>query len=316
MKIIQNRSWEEVIKSLSNSELAASTVIAAVLLLSILFTIFAVVRIAYVPEWKTDAEQSHMSEVQRDMTGLKSTVDMIIFLTATNTSYSARPPLTVPFSMGGGEISILEPSKSSGTLSINTRSYKMTIIPTVGNETSINSNIITYHSNNRQYVDQVFRYENGAVILVQDDRSLMTQFPTLISINQISEHNYTVFIQAINLSGNSDSISSETYTYLRLTGSQPNDIDLGNINSFDCIISTKYPDAWKSYFKENLNEISKEAGLKYGTDFILDPKDYSDKVHLKFLAGNKNQNHYRLSIREYVITAEIGARNSFNQYKS
>jgi len=316
MKIRMSRSFGDVIKSLSKSELAASTVIASVLLLSILFTIFAVVRIAYVPEWKTDAEQSHMSEVQRDMTGLKSTVDMIIFLTATNTSYSARPPITVPFSMGGGEISILEPSKSSGTLSINTRSYKMTIIPTVGNETSINSNITTYHSNNRQYVDQVFRYENGAVILVQDDRSLMTQFPTLISINQISEHNYNVLIQAINLSGNSDSISSEIYTYLKLTGSQPNDIDLGNINSFDCIISTKYPDAWESYFKENLNEISKEAGLKYGTDFILDPKDYSDKVHLKFLAGNKNQNNYRLSIREYVIMAEIGARNSFNQYKS
>ena len=312
MKIGKNRSWKELIKSLSNSELAASTVIAAVLLLSILFTIFAVVRIAYVPEWKTDAEQSHMGEVQKDMAGLKSTVDMIIFLTATNTSYSARPPLTVPFSMGGGGISILEPSKTSGTLSINTKSYKVTIIPTVGNETSINSNIITYHSNNRQYVDQVFRYENGAVILVQDGRSLMTQFPSLFSINQISAHNYTVLIQAINVSGNSDSISSDTYTYLRLTGSQPNTIDLGNISSFDCIISTKYPDAWKAYFKGNLNEISKEIGLKYGTDFILDPKDYSDNVRLKFLAGSKKQNHYKLSIREYVITAEIGARNSFN----
>ena len=312
MKIRKTRSCGEVIKNLSNSESAASTVIAAVLLLSILFTIFAVIRIAYVPEWKADAEQSHMSEIQKDMTGLKSTVDMIIFLTATNTSYSARPPLTVPFSMGGGEISILEPSKSSGTLSVNTESYKMTIIPTVGNETSINSSIITYHSNNRQFVDQVFRYENGAVILVQGDRSLMTQLPSLFSINQIGAHNYNVLIQAINLSGNSDSISSETYTYLRLTGNHPNTIDLGNINSFDCIISTKYPDAWKSYFKGNLNEISKETGLKYGTDFVLDPKDYSDKVLLKFLAGSKNQNHYRLSIREYVITAEIGARNSFN----
>ena len=63
------------------------------------------VRIAYVPEWKTDAEQTHLSEVQRDMTGLKSTVDMIIFLTAKNTGYSALSPLTVPFSMGRGELS-------------------------------------------------------------------------------------------------------------------------------------------------------------------------------------------------------------------
>ena len=164
-------------------------------------------------------------------------------------------------------------------------------------------------------MDQILRYENGAVILVQDDRSLMMQFPSLFSINRISAHNYTILIQTINLSGNSDSISSEIYTYLRLTGSKPNTIYLGDINSFDCIIFTKYPDVWKSCFKENLNEISKEAGLKCDTDFIIDPKDYSDEVHLKFLAGNKKQNHYRISIRESVITAEIGARNSFNYYK-
>ena len=53
------------------------------------------------------------------------------------------------------------------------------------------------------------------------------------------------------------------------------------------IITTKYPDAWKSYFKGNLNEIAKEAKLKYGTDFILEQNNYSDKVSLKFLAGSK-----------------------------
>jgi hypothetical protein len=50
MKLRMSRSFGKVIKSLSKSELAASAVIAVVLLLSILFTIFAVVRIAYVPE--------------------------------------------------------------------------------------------------------------------------------------------------------------------------------------------------------------------------------------------------------------------------
>ena len=77
MKTRKDGSKENDTKTLFKSESAAATVIAAVLLLSIIFTIFAIVRIAYVPEWKNDAEQLHMSEVQSDMTELKSTIDMI-----------------------------------------------------------------------------------------------------------------------------------------------------------------------------------------------------------------------------------------------
>ena len=123
MRIKKSKSREKIIKSLFNSQSAAATVIAAVLLLGIIFTIFAIVRIAYVPEWKNDAEQLHMSEVQRDMTELKSTADMITLLQSPNSlsnEFSLTvPPVTVPISMGGGEVPILEPSKSSGTLSIN-----------------------------------------------------------------------------------------------------------------------------------------------------------------------------------------------------
>ena len=132
MRIRKRRSREKIIKGLFNSESAAATVIAAVLLLSIIFTIFAIVRIAYVPEWKNDAEQLHMSEVQRDMTELKSTADMITLLQSSNSNSSPNdsplivPPVTVPISMGGGEIPILEPSKSSGTLSVNTEPCNVT----------------------------------------------------------------------------------------------------------------------------------------------------------------------------------------------
>ncbi len=138
MKIRKNSSKKNVKKDLVSSESAAATVIAAVLLLSIIFTIFAVVRIAYVPEWKNDAEQLHMSEVQRDMTELKSTADMITLLQSSNSNSSPNdfplivPPITVPISMGGGEIPILEPSKSSGTLSVNTEPCNVTITTEYG----------------------------------------------------------------------------------------------------------------------------------------------------------------------------------------
>jgi hypothetical protein len=52
-------------KSLScflNSESAAATAIAAVLLLALVFTIISVVKLEYVPEWKNDAEMNHMHD--------------------------------------------------------------------------------------------------------------------------------------------------------------------------------------------------------------------------------------------------------------
>ena len=314
MKTRKNKSREKARKSLFNSESAGATVIAAVLLLSIIFTVLTVVRTEYVPQWKTDAEQSHMSEVQNDMAELKSTVDMVSLFTASDQDSSAYGySVTVPFSMGGGEIPVLEPSKSSGTLSVNTERYRMTITPKRSSITEspqiVDCGGITYYSNNRQYMDQVFRYENGALILSQGERSLMRQVPSF-SIQQTEEGNYTVSIQAIEIKGDADSISSNTDASLRLTGLSARPIydsnDSGAIDSFTCTILTKYPDAWVSY----LNETAENAGLEYGTDYELD-KMGSDSVYLSFHPTD-GKNLDRLYISKSVIQAELGAGGSLN----
>ena len=311
MKTRKNKSREKARKSLFNSESAGATVIAAVLLLSIIFTVLTVVRTEYVPQWKTDAEQSHMSEVQNDMAELKSTVDMVsLFTTSDQNSSAYGYSVTVPFSMGGGEIPVLEPSKSSGTLSVNTERCRMIITPKrplVTDTKTVECGGITYYSNNRQYLDQVFRYENGALILAQDNRSLMRQVPSF-SIQKTKEGNYTVSIQAIEIKGDADSISSNTDASLRLSGLSSRPIydskDSEDIDSFTCTILTKYPDAWVSY----LNETAGNAGLEYGTDYELD-KIGSDTVYFSFLS---TKNLDRLYISKSVIQAELGAGGSLN----
>ena len=314
MKTRKNKSREKARKSLFNSESAGATVIAAILLLSIIFTVLAVVRTEYVPQWKTDAEQSHMSEVQNDMAELKSTADMVSLFTASDQNSSAYGySVTVPFTMGGGEIPVLEPSKSSGTLSVNTERCRMVITPKRSSITEspkiVDCGGITYYSNNRQYMDQVFRYENGALILSQDERSLMRQVPSF-SIQKTEEGNYTVSIQAIEIKGETDSISSNTDASLRLTGLSASLLydsnDSGEIDNFTCTILTKYPDAWVSY----LNETAGNAGLEYETDYELD-KMGSDGVYFSFHpTGDKNLE--RLYISKSVIQAELGAGGSLN----
>ena len=309
MKTRKNKSREKARKSLFNSESAGATVIAAILLLSIIFTVLTVVRTEYVPQWKTDAEQSHMSEVQNDMAELKSTADMVALSTASDKNSECNGySVTVPFTMGGGEIPVLEPSKSSGTLSVNTERCTMTINPKRPSDTNYTKTVdcggITYYSNNRQYMDQVFRYENGALILAQDNKSLMRQEPSF-SINKTEEGNYTVSIQAIEIKGETESISSNSDASLRLTGISAGKFydskDTGEIDNFTCTIQTKYPDAWVSY----LNETAGNAGLEYDTDYKLEMG--SDNVSLSFHPTTGGKNLDRLYISNVTIQAELGA---------
>lgn len=314
MKIRKSKNKEKVTKSLFDSESAASTVIAAVLLLCIIFTLLSVVRIVYVPEWKGDAEQLHMSEVQRDMTELKSKVDTISFFTALNPDHSVHPyPVTIPFSMEGGEVPILDPSKSSGTLSVNTETCNMTIKIIFSNSSdpktvAVSCGGITYSSNNREYVDQIYRYENGALILKQGERSIMKEDPSFITIFNNTSDNYNILVQAINIKGYSGTISSNTAASLKLNGTKVepiynNSSNGEDVKSFNCTITTKYPEAWKSY----LGKVSRKAGLENYADYTLE--SLPDKVYFN-LTGSKNLEN--LYITNYVIGVEMGAGGNFS----
>ncbi len=310
MKIRKNRDKKKARKDLFHSESAAATVIAAVLLLSIIFSIFVVVRVAYVPEWKNDAEKLHMSEVQTDMTELKSMADTITLLQSLNSNSSIEKysltssPATIPINMGGGEIPILEPSKSSGTLSINTENFTMIIDPKNSLDEIMIHGGITYSSNNRQYVDQILRYENGALILNQNDRSVMKQPPSF-NITKDGEY-YNVFIRAISVIGDRDTTSSDNDVSLTLTLSG---LDSKNIdpekNYFTCTIFTKYPDAWISFLKSK----AEKAGL--GCHFTIEETNGVSTVRFYFYTKDPTH-HFRFYINESSLKTELGSGSSLD----
>ena len=73
--------------------------------------------------------------------------------------------------MGGGGIPFVRSTEASGILGINKDKCVMKIIvnpqddePYTG---SVNCGTVTYQSKNHYYVDQVYSYENGALILSQ-----------------------------------------------------------------------------------------------------------------------------------------------------
>lgn len=304
----ETKGKEMARKNLLKSESAAAIAVVAVLLLGLAFTIISVVKLNYTPEWKIDAERDYSYDSWSNMEDVKTRVDMFTRFMGSDIDYPYGLSATVPFRMGGGEVPVFEPSKSNSKLAVNTE--KCTMVITLDKHPddprTVDCGGVTYYSKNRQYPDQVFRYENGALILSQGENSQMKRNPSF-NINKTVGNNYTVTINAVNLTGEPESISSSSPTALRLTGCSTNHIlnsyDYLNesVDSFNLNISTHYTDAWVTY----LNDTAKNAGLAYGTDYTIESIPY-DYVCISFLSTGSNKLE-DLYASESVIQAELGA---------
>lgn len=302
----------------SKSESAAATAVIAILLLGLVFTIVSVVRLEYVPEWKNDAEQDYMYDILNDMWVVKTNIDVLSRLMEPNDSASNNISVTAPIDLGGGEIPFLEPLKSNGKLEVNTERYAMTVVMRNPSQKITPDNItfecggITCYSENKQYPDQVIRYENGALILANSKSSVMRQPPSITIENKTTENNYTVTIQAVQLSGERDFTSSNTIVPLQLTGYKTEPVldsnDYKNtstsINAFNLTIATRYPDAWIEYF----NETAQDKGLEYEKDYTVQHLKGSGHVRFSFLP-NSTKKLERLYIIKTTIGAELGEEN-------
>lgn len=295
-------------------ESATATVIGAVLLLGIIFSILTITYVEYIPEWKGDAEYSHMDDVCGDMAKVKSKIDMMSIILASNPdpSYSnslnpssSAPQLimSVPFHMGGGGLPLVGPIKSSGTLAVNKDNCKIGIVATVvtpnGSTSSrsqlINCGTITYSSQNNYYVDQVFSYENGALILNQTqipgqkDQSVMMLYPSiriskaLDDNSTATKYNFTINnVRMFQPYVPSKVISSNRGCSLRLIGInyrnyrplyEINEAVGENLTRLELTVWTEHPAAWEQYFKK----ITKDANIDPIIDCYIEP--WNPKLH-------------------------------------
>lgn len=307
---------ESGLSCFSKSESAAATVIAAVLLLALIFTVISVVKLEYVPEWKNDAERNHMYDTWDEMVGVKTRIDVLSRLMESENYSAYSISATVPVNIGGGEVPAFDSSKSDGKLEINAEKCAMIVTPYSPSQRIkpyiIECGGITCYSENRQYPNQIFRYENGALILADGENSRMKQSP-IFDIEKTEGNNYTFTLGAVQILGKPDSISSNAITPLRLTGwgVQPmhNSSDyIGiNISAFNLTIATKYPDAWIAYF----NETAQDNKFINGTDYTVRYMPESGHVRFSFL-GNGSKGLQWLYISKAKIGAELGAGSSFN----
>ena len=149
-------------KDLREKDDAVSPVIALMLILAILATCMAVYTTTYVPGLKQQDEITHSGEVKLAFERFASDIDNLIAL--------GKPAVyTEVLELGGGDVP-LSPTKSSGTVEINTTVIGNYTVSGGGTEIPLNGIGISYLPSFTAWEKQGYLYKNGVVWITKDEK--------------------------------------------------------------------------------------------------------------------------------------------------
>ena len=118
---------------------------------------------------------------------------------------------------------------------------------------------VSYMSSNNYFVDQKYMYENGALILSQEEYSLMRLSPQ-INLRKIDNGgNISLDINSININGPKRSISSNSVEELNLRTNKKDSLDWKEevFTRVEITVESSHPLAWEKFFER----LAIDAGL-------------------------------------------------------
>ena len=149
-------------KDLREKDDAVSPVIALMLILAILATCMAVYTTTYVPGLKQQDEITHSGEVKLAFERFASDIDNLIA--------QGKPAVyTEVLELGGGDVP-LSPTKSSGTVEINTTVIGNYTVTGSTENIPLNGIEISYLPSFTAWEKQGYLYKNGVVWIVKDEK--------------------------------------------------------------------------------------------------------------------------------------------------
>ncbi len=254
-------------------------VIEAVLLIGLFAVILATLQVTYIPELMKSREAEHMDTVMNQFFQLKMAVDMH---TVSRSNFS----ITVPLTLGSRELPYFVTTRAIGSVSIIENAFEISIQNATG-YTNLSLGIIKYEAKNAYYVPQTYIFENGAIVLSQDDGTDSLLSPPTINVNSVANL-INVNLLAVNITGyaNRTSESGVDTTYIRTNYSSYSSIDISDVSNLT--IFTSYPEPWFRF-------------LNYTMDNVV-ITEYADRVQIGPKAG------YQMNIHLDIVNiyAQIG----------
>lgn len=182
--------------SMSGDERGLTPVLAVTLLIGIFATFFAAWFGAVAPVWQRDQEVAHMDSVFASFLRVKrATEEMLtLYLVEYAALEAGATPLTTDYSY---------------TVDVKLNSDPLPLLGwyTTGS-IAVKDSVMKFNATNPHYVPQKWVYENGAVILVQEDRSVMRSSPSMVTVKQAAGTYIEVWVTTVKVRGEDEMAGS------------------------------------------------------------------------------------------------------------
>jgi len=272
----------------------ASGVVVTLLILMVAVGALSMFMGIYVPLWGKDTEAAHMKLIQTQMLGLKSNIDSQILAGKTST-YTTR--LTI--GDDGGPVFHLTRAPGILRLGPDAGLYVVSNSTDPNDAQAISRGMLEYSSQNTHFVDQTYRYENGALLVIQGGRAVMKAGPHF-DARRDADGNYTLGISLISLNGvaatrqgTGDVQIESTLNVYDVTTYSGSEWTTGRNMTLN--ITTRYPSVWADFFNSSLRQS--------GTG--LSPTDYNITVGSGIVSA-RFVNLNRLELGIAIMEMQLG----------
>lgn len=269
---------------LSESDEGVASTVGTIMALLVFLSLMSLITQQYVPVWMEDKEAYHVDNVMGQFTQIKGNVDNLVI--SEHEDYPMYSTMTlgsegVPLFAGrsDGVIRLL-PDEGNITLNFDNRD------PLVG------SGSLSLEARNRYFEEQTIAYQNGAILLEQEEDSIM-RAPPQLTIEEQEDGNYSIDIHIIDIRGEEKRLSgsrnigviTELWDTSRNSYEDPENVQIA--------IDTEYTGGWKQWIERETDldptDVSEDDGI-----LELDFEDYDGDVN-------------RLSVTYSTINMRISA---------
>lgn len=259
-----------------NEDGVAST-IGTIMALLVFLTFLGMFTNQYVPIWMKENESNHMNDVIRQFSNYKWGIDTLIMNSEENDIASA--PLYTPLQLHAkgvpvfatataGSLTFVAESASYPWYSVSYHYYDLdendqeqyhTFNETNGGRTGGG---LEFYGPNRYYVQQTLAYENGAIILSQEEGEVILSHMSLRIVRYGDE--LMVKMTQISLSGVNKTVGGFGTKGITTTLENSNYVQFRNSSAsganLTITINSKFGSAWYEYLNDLLNDTSASLG--------------------------------------------------------
>ncbi|MCX6651634.1 MAG: hypothetical protein NT131_08300 [Methanomassiliicoccales archaeon] len=264
-------------KFLKRDREGVASTVGTIMALLVFLTILTMFTNTYIPIWMKENERAHMDEVLTQFSDMKSKVDMLII----NAQVTQKPTIDMyqPITMGSDAVPIFATAtvgymflKPAGTYDTGVNvSFKYEYLNSTKTVNEEGGGAVEFYAPNRYYVGQWFNYENGALMVFQEEGMVMRATPSLVfTLN--GDGTVNIQFDQVDIIGSNETISGQGSAGINIDliyhDSQTYDVctPAGTDNGQLVLkFTTRYNTVWESY----INETAQAAGLLEGTNYTL-----------------------------------------------